>query len=358
MIINYLAYNDTTDPSFLADEKTAVDILEATIADNITVNIKIGYGDFNGITLPDQTKSGGDVNQSIFQFVDYATLQSDLEKYGQPGFFNSTNLPSDPGQSNFWISSAEAKIFGISTPLGAIDGYVGIGTSFTPGAERVAALLHEITHALGRVPENQTALGSTYYSALDLWRFTSTDTRLWDGTTNPTTAAPVQAAWFSVTGGTNPIRNWGMTSDPSDFLYPTSSNDTVDNKNDPFNESVSSTDDTLTSADLQIMDALGFTTRALPNLEIDSLTPTGDTVTVGESISVGAAVHNYGPGAAGSFSTRIYISADSTFNSNATLLATFTTASLASDAIVDLNQSVNVPNLARPIRESAAFGPD
>ena len=61
----------------------------------------------------------------------------------------------------------------------------------------------------------------------------------------------------------------------------------------------------------------------LPDLEIDSLTPLNDTVSAGETISVGAVVHNYGKLASGAFSTRIYISPRNTYDSSAIPLATF-----------------------------------
>lgn len=260
--INYLPYNEANDRSdFLADEQTAVGILEAAITNDITVNIKIGFGDYNGSTLtdkngvPDQYISEGDVNTPYF--IDYTTLKSDLQNYGDTGFFNSNNLPTNPGESNFWISSAEAKIFGIST-IGLIDGYVGIGTNFAPGPERVAALLHEITHALGRVPENQIALGSTYYSELDLWRFTSTTgTRLYDGTNPDNTTS-----WFSITGGTLPIGYWGSTSDSSDFTGKPA---------DPFNEDVTYALGQLTVADSLVMEALGFKIKVFINTRADLL---------------------------------------------------------------------------------------
>jgi hypothetical protein len=134
------------------------------------------------------------------QILDYATLRKDLLTYGMgPAFFNNTNLPPPGGfvgpdgtrtPPNFWVSSAVAKIFGLPTN-GAVDGTIGIGTGFAPGAARVCAFLHEIGHALGRYPENtiNPLNGLTAYSELDLWRFTSQGNRLWDGNTSTAPAA-------------------------------------------------------------------------------------------------------------------------------------------------------------------------
>ncbi|MBV9859691.1 MAG: hypothetical protein JO038_06280 [Alphaproteobacteria bacterium] len=63
------------------------------------------------------------------------------------------------------------------------------------------------------------------------------------------------------------------------------------------------------------------------------MTPQSATVSAGDTITVGAVVHNYGSAAAGSFATRIYISPNATFDSNAIPLATFSTTTLAAGAI-------------------------
>jgi hypothetical protein len=269
-----ICQNDTSDPSFLADEATAVNMLDSAFTDNITVTIQVGDGDYAGTPLPSQNVSEGDVNFGYA--VTYSSLRNDLINFGQPGFFNSTNLPSGTsinGVSNFWVSSAEAKIFGIPTN-GAVDGFVGIGTGFSAGAVRIAAFLHEICHALGRVPENFVGSGTTYYSALDLWRFTSTSgTRLFDGA-----AADHTTSWFSLDNGAHYVAYWGETSDSSDFLNDTAVVDS-DPANDPFDEIVGNLGQ-LETADIDIMEALGFrSTAAAPPppsptwTQIDTISP-------------------------------------------------------------------------------------
>jgi N-acetyl-anhydromuramyl-L-alanine amidase AmpD len=84
----------------------------------------------------------------------------------------------------------------------------------------------------------------------------------------------------------------------------------------------------------------------LPDLQIDNLTSTKQIVSANSTITVGAVVHNYGNVASGAFSTRIYISPHSTFDSSAIPLATFDGASynpsgLAAGAVTtNLNKSV------------------
>src|SRR5262249_57837749 len=110
-------------------------------------------------------------------FLTYSQLRQDLLTFGQPNFFNAANLPagnSINGFTNFWVSSSVGAIFGLFTAQ--TDGFVGIGTGFTPGAQRVSAFLHEFGHAMGRVPES---IGGAAFE-LHLSRFTAPAVPLFD----------------------------------------------------------------------------------------------------------------------------------------------------------------------------------
>jgi hypothetical protein len=229
--------------SFLADEQTAINILDAAFTDNISVVYDVGFGSFEGQVMPNQTISEANVNTNAVFFLTYSQLRQDLLTFGQPNFFNAANLPagnSINGVTNFWVSSSVGAIFGLFTAQ--TDGFVGIGTGFTPGPQRVSAFLHEFGHAMGRVPE---FIGGAA-SALDLWRFTNPGIRFFDGNFTTTTSA-----YFSLDGGVTKLANWGKTSDASDFL-----NDNLTG-NDPFNEFVGNFGN-LTALDLLITEALGY----------------------------------------------------------------------------------------------------
>jgi hypothetical protein len=236
--------------SFLADEQTAINILDAAFTDNISVVFNVGFGSYNGQVMNNQNISEADVNSAALDnrfFLTYSQLRQDLLTFGQPNFFNAANLPATNainGVSNFWISSSVGAIFGIFT--NAVDGFVGIGTNFTPGPQRVSAFLHELGHAMGRVPENFVFNGQTYFSELDLWRFTNPGIRFFDGNPQNNTNA-----YFSLDGGATVLAHWGMNSDASDFL-----NDALTG-NDPFNEFVGNLGN-LTALDLLITEALGY----------------------------------------------------------------------------------------------------
>ena len=70
----------------------------------------------------------------------------------------------------------------------------------------VGVALHELTHAMGRVPYGPSP------DIFDLFRFTSPGARLFAGGNT----AP--AAYFSIDGGNTKLADFGQLSDPSDFL--------------------------------------------------------------------------------------------------------------------------------------------
>jgi serralysin len=248
--------------SFLQDEQTAINILDSTFTNNITVTFDVGFGSYpgNGQILNNQTISTGDANTAAGFFLSYSQLRNDLLTFGQPGFFNAANLPagnSINGVSNFWVSSSVGAAFGLFT--NAVDGFVGIGTGFTPGAQRVSAFLHEMGHAMGRVPENNGGASSE----LDLWRFVSQGNRLFNGTQSPSVQNPVPAAYFSLDGGATDLADWGRTSDPSDFRGLDSTPPSNLTPNDPFNENVGTLGQ-LTAADIEVMERTVVPCASIP----------------------------------------------------------------------------------------------
>jgi hypothetical protein len=256
-------------PSFVADAQRAVTILNSTFTNNITLTFDIGLGSLLQWDNPSQSyvrksvaPGGGAANINFDREVSltYSELRTDLLTFGQPNFFTPTNLPagnSINNISNFFISSSVAAAFGLPVPnpinRPGVDGFVGIGTG-TSGPARVDTILHEIGHAMGRISTNY----GPNVSELDLMRFVSLGNRLFDGSLpnplDPLTFLP--AAYFSLDGGAMRVADWGVSSDPSDFVNPPASDRTP---NDPFNEVAGSTLDQLSPADIQAMEALGFT---------------------------------------------------------------------------------------------------
>jgi serralysin len=248
---------------FRAGIEQAASMLSTAINDKITVNINIDYSGTGG---------GAAAGPDNGQFVNYSTVRSDLITNAAPGDTTFSALPNASaihGQSNVAVWNAQLKLFGLLSPNDATtdDGSATFATDISSGL-LVGVALHELTHALGRVP-----FGSQP-DIFDLFRFTSTGTMLFSGNST----AP--AAYFSLDGGKTKLADFGQSSDPSDFL-----NSGVQGSNDPFDEFYSgSTLQSLTAVDKQLLDALGFNivgtaTAASPSAATSSIVASPSTVT-------------------------------------------------------------------------------
>ena len=227
--------------SFRAGIQQAASILSATITNKITVNINIDYSGTGG---------GAAAGPDNGLFENYSTVRSDLISTAVPGDTTFNALPTGStiqGQSSVAVWNAQLKLFGLLGPNDTTtdDGSATFATDIQSSLLAGVAL-HELTHALGRVPYGSQP------DIFDFYRFTSPGTQLIaNGNTAP-------AAYFSVDGGNTKLADLGQTSDPSDFL-----NSGVQGGNDPFNEFYTgSTLQNLTTVDKELLDALGFNTAA------------------------------------------------------------------------------------------------
>jgi serralysin len=225
--------------SFRDGVTAAMQMICAVVTDHVTLNLSIDYsgtgrGAFGG-------PSGGN-------YVGYSTVRADLVNNASPGDTTFNSLPTGStfaSQSQVAVWYSQEKLWGLLSPTGnEIDGNASFATDISPSL-LVGVALHELTHAMGRVPY----AGSTGQPDIfDFDRFTSAGNNLISGSST----AP--AAYFSLDGGTTKLADYGQTSDPSDFL-----NSGVQGSTDPFNEFYSnSTQQQLTAMDLMQLDALGF----------------------------------------------------------------------------------------------------
>ncbi|HKH01590.1 MAG TPA: NF038122 family metalloprotease, partial [Bradyrhizobium sp.] len=248
---------------FRAGIQQAASILTGAISDQITVNIQIDYSGTGG-------GAAGGPDNGLFE--SYSSVRANLINHATSGDTTFNALPSGSsiqGQTNVAVWNAQLKLWGI---LGANDtttddGSATFATDINPNL-LVGVALHELTHAMGRVP-----YGPPYSSSpdiFDLFRFTSPGVRLFSGFDT----AP--AAYFSIDGGNTKLADYGQTSDPSDFL-----NSGVQGPNDPFNEFYNGgTIQNLSVADRAQLDALGFhlqlpTTTVIEALGSTSLAQVG-----------------------------------------------------------------------------------
>jgi Cadherin-like/FG-GAP-like repeat len=223
--------------SFRAGIQQAVSIMAAAISDKITVNIKVDYSG---------TGHGAAAGPDHGLFQSYSSIRADLINNATPGdtaFAALAAGSSIQGQSNVAVWNAQLKLWGLmgANDLTTDDGSATFATDIDPNL-LVGVALHELTHAMGRIPYGPQP------DIFDLYRFTSAGTRLFQG------GATAPSAYFSLDGGNTKVADYGKTSDPSDFL-----NSGVQGAADPFNEFYNGgTSQQLTTADLRQLDALGF----------------------------------------------------------------------------------------------------
>jgi 20S proteasome alpha/beta subunit len=259
--------------SFRQGIQQAAAILSGAISDKITVNLKIDYSGTGG---------GAAAGPDNGQFVSYSTVKADLINNETPGDTSFNALPagtSIQGQSNVAVWNAQLKLFGLLSPNDTTtdDGSATFATDINPNL-LVGVALHELTHALGRVPYGPQP------DIFDFYRFTSAGTRLFlNGATAP-------ASYFSEDGGVTKLADLGRNSDSSDFL-----NSGIQGPNDAFNEFYTgSTIQGLTSIDKVMLDALGFHTMAPVTTTIESSGSTS-LVQVGSNYFLDAISSGTGP---------------------------------------------------------------
>lgn len=251
--------------TFRAAIEQAATELANVIKDKITVNLQIQYAGTGG---------GAYAYFGDGQYVNYSDVRSYLINNASPGDTTFNALPNSTsiqGQSRVAVTNAQLKAFGLLAPNDTTtnDGYAHFSTDITPSA-LVGVALHELTHAMGRVPYGPQP------DIFDFYRFTSVGTRLFS---QDTKAAP--AAYFSIDNGRTKLADYGQSSDPSDFL-----NSGMQGSADPFNEHYTAnfTNQKLTGVDLELLDALGFHLTSANNnitikLKSDTGTSTVDSIT-------------------------------------------------------------------------------
>jgi 20S proteasome alpha/beta subunit len=236
-----LKFDPGMSASFESGIEQAASILAATLYDKITVNLSIHYSGSG-------TGASAGPDNSLFE--PYSTVVNALKSHASSGDTVFNTLPAGSslqGQTQVQVWNAEAKALGFMSPNDTTtdDGVGFFGTGIDPSA-LVGVALHELTHAMGRVPDGPTP------DIFDLFRFTQPGARLFLQYIKGVSAPP---AYFSVDGGSTRLADYGQNSDPSDFL-----NSGVQGSNDPFNEFYTPgfTLQSLTAVDKEQLDVLGF----------------------------------------------------------------------------------------------------
>jgi serralysin len=236
--------------AFIAAVNNAASLIAAAFPNtNITLNIRVGYGEFNDGNVAPITLTSSAEGASFFTSglanQQYATVRSTLiSKATSASLIAATrNLPNTAtiaGSQFFYVQSSIAKALGMLSATGtAVDGTIGIGSTI-PSANWPGVILHELGHAMGR--ERGT-------SVVDLVCFSAAATRR--------IGSQVSGDYFSTDNGVTPIADWGISSDPSDFLNGGVQDGATDDAFDEF-YNVGTQNETLSTADIQLMNTLGF----------------------------------------------------------------------------------------------------
>lgn len=225
----------TAAANFRAGIIQAASQISSALSDNITVNIRINYSGTGG---------GAAAGPNYLINQTYSSISSILKYHASIGDTTFNALPTSiSGLATVQVFLPEAKALGLfaANDTAYVDGVATFSTDIASNA-LVGVALHELTHAIGRVPDGTADI-------FDLFRFTAPNTVLISG---GNIAPP---AYFSTNDGQTALANFGQASDPSDFL-----NSGVQGVTDSFNEYYSPglTSQTLSTVDLQLLDALGF----------------------------------------------------------------------------------------------------
>ncbi len=243
IVLNWESSALSAPQAFRDNCTAAANMIAATVKNVITVNILVGYGDYNNGQITGLTTSavGGDLGG---HFHTYTALRASMVANAVTSDDTSmlANLPNTTtlqGVTNFFVALANEKAFGYISPTAAPnDGAIGVGTAIGNG-NLIGVCLHELTHAMGREP------GAAPW---EFEKFTAVGTR------DFSSSIPGPTAWMSFDNGTTDLADYGTGSDPSDFL-----NGGVQGPNDPFNEFYGgSTIQSLTTIDIRQIDATGY----------------------------------------------------------------------------------------------------
>jgi hypothetical protein len=256
-----LIYDDSVNNApagFKSAITAAAQYLDNLLANPITVNIAVGFGEIinnSDISIPVAPYPAEGFARG-YNAASYAELKQYLTAHSTSS--NDISAldafsPTDPTNGGtFSLSGAQAKAWGLLPATGTeLDGSVGFNSSLSwdynvndgvvpPNqVDFMGAALHELTHALGRF-DSLSAPGSPWYSLLDLFRYSAPGVhQLVFG----------QPAYFSIDGGTTHLANFSVTNPDGDWDN-TSGNDAFNGDARTFN--------VFTLVDVAEMDVLGF----------------------------------------------------------------------------------------------------
>jgi hypothetical protein len=243
-----------------ADINQALSVYDAALSSNVTVGISFGWGEIDGAAVSSSDASESESN--IYSGYSYAQVVSDFNKAAAANPNDAILVSAAANMAaanpttvtNFAFTKAEAQALGLVPATGmGTDGYVGFSTKIaysfdpttTPAGEYdfEALVEHEVAEVLGRI-SGISSTKPTLATPFDTMRFSAAGTHAY-GYTSP--------AYFSYDGGKTNLVTFNSTGggDRGDWANAAS--------NDAFDAVASKgANMTLSTADLQVLDALGW----------------------------------------------------------------------------------------------------
>ena len=239
---------------FTAALAYAAGVLDALITNPITVNIKVGWNEIGGVTLPsgDVAEGGplGGIGLSYANLV--AALSANASNPAAAQELASLPATAPPQIGSYYIAPAQEKAWGLLSPTatqpdGEIGFNAGYSYSFDPNNQTTAGLFafigiaeHEIAHALGRI-YSDGPLELVNYSAPGVF------------------AKPNTGGYFSIDGGKTNLGQFASNNDTADWAPPSNG--------DAFGYLVlPGVSGVLTQVDKTLLGVLGFNQAPAPVL--------------------------------------------------------------------------------------------
>jgi hypothetical protein len=273
---------------FVAAVDYVVALFDATFTNNVTINIDVGWGEVDGQALDKGALGESETNGTNgFTFAQVKAAAAALAGQGDPVPLNGLPATDPTGGGVVDPSSAVAKALGLIPQDDQIDGWIGLASTpntfdFNPADRAVPGLFdaigvieHELTEAMGRI----AGLSPGPYTLQDLYRYSAPGAI--DLTGN-------QRDYFSVNGGVTDIDNYNTDpkGDPGDWAQSAGA--------DAFLAfSSAGIVNTLTTADILQMAALGWVDTPVPTVAHDFIALPAGGVAKGATVAIALDFNTY-----------------------------------------------------------------